>query len=232
MVRIFAGGNSSCCQDRKGAWFVWGADFLRVAPGAEKSAVSFLPTHSFIPYPLATEVFRSVPLPVQDLAIGLAHCVLLAQDGSVWTAGDNAKGQLGIAGVAFAWDSAAALSRRGEFRKVELPAGMAGVFAFNGVSGCFGESGVFMWGDGATHLIPGEEGIVKTPKKIEGLERARRVRISGTHVLVLCDPAGKTEKPATEEAIAEKSEKREREEQTEHESGESEAKNVRIKRPL
>ena len=53
---------------------------------------------------------------------------------------------------------------------MDVPAGMEGVFAFDGVSGCFGPRGLYMWGDGATRLIPAEEGCVKTPKKIAGIE--------------------------------------------------------------
>lgn len=110
VLRVFAGGNASCCLDRKGLWYFWGADVLRLLPagaagpagarGAE--AVSFLPAHSTIPYPLATDVFAKIPA-VKDLAFGLAHCLLLDADGAVFAAGDNAKGQLGLPGVSFTW---------------------------------------------------------------------------------------------------------------------------------
>ena len=137
---------------------------------------------------------------------------------------------------------------------MDVPAGMEGVFAFDGVSGCFGPRGLYMWGDGATRLIPAEEGCVKTPKKIAGIEGVKRVRISGTHVLVLCKPSDETvdetvdetakqpseegkekEKEANqpkEEAqnakAAEESAKRDREERTEADAGESEAKKLEI----
>lgn len=139
---------------------------------------------------------------------------------------------------------------------MDVPAGMEGVFAFDGVSGCFGPRGLYMWGDGATRLIPAEEGCVKTPKKIAGIEGVKRVRISGTHVLVLCKPRDETvdetvdetakqqseegkEKEKEKEAnqpkeeaqnakAAEESAKRDREERTEADAGESEAKKLEI----
>lgn len=139
---------------------------------------------------------------------------------------------------------------------MDVPAGMEGVFAFDGVSGCFGPRGLYMWGDGATRLIPAEEGCVKTPKKIAGIEGVKRVRISGTHVLVLCKPSDETvdetvdetakqpseegkEKEKEKEAnqpkeeaqnakAAEESAKRDREERTEADAGESEAKKLEI----
>ena len=75
---------------------------------------------------------------------------------------------------------------------MDVPAGMEGVFAFDAVSGCFGPRGLYMWGDGATRLIPAEEGCVATPKRIAGIEGVKLVRLSGTHVLVLCKPADET----------------------------------------
>ena len=78
-----------------------------------------------------------------------------------------------------------------------VPAGMQGVFAFNAVSGCFGPSGVWMWGDGATRLIPAEDGCVPAPKRVDGVERPRLVRISGTHVLVLCEPKAQAEEASS-----------------------------------
>ena len=74
---------------------------------------------------------------------------------------------------------------------------MQGVFAFNAVSGCFGPSGVWMWGDGATRLIPAEDGCVPAPKRVDGVERPRLVRISGTHVLVLCEPKAQAEEASS-----------------------------------
>lgn len=93
---------------------------------------------------------------------------------------------------------------------MDVPAGMEGVFAFDGVSGCFGPRGLYMWGDGATRLIPAEEGCVATPKKIAGIEGVKLVRLSGTHVLVLCKPADET----VDETAAQGA-KRDREERTE-----------------
>lgn len=108
MLRVFAGGNASCCTDRKGLWYLWGADIFRLLPAgagtAGAEAVSFLPAHGAIPYPLATDVFAKIPA-VKDLAFGLAHCLLLDADGAVFAAGDNAKGQLGLPGVSFTWES-------------------------------------------------------------------------------------------------------------------------------
>lgn len=98
VVRIFAGGNASCCLDRKGLWYVWGADLLRLAPAGDDRA-GLLPAHATIPYPRRTDVFGKTA--VRDLAIGTAHCLLLDADGAVFAAGDNAKGQLGLPGVSF-----------------------------------------------------------------------------------------------------------------------------------
>ena len=89
---------------------------------------------------------------------------------------------------------------------MDVPAGMEGVFAFDGVSGCFGPRGLYMWGDGATRLIPAEEGCVKTPKKIAGIEGVKRVRISGTHVLVLCKPRDETVDETVDETAKQPSE--------------------------
>ena len=112
VLRVFAGGNASCCTDRKGLWYLWGADIFRILPAgagtgagtAGDAAVSFLLAHSTIPYPLATDVFAKIPA-VKDLAFGLAHCLLLDADGAVFAAGDNAKGQLGLPGVSFTSES-------------------------------------------------------------------------------------------------------------------------------
>ena len=123
---------------------------------------------------------------------------------------------------------------------MDVPAGMEGVFAFDGVSGCFGPRGLYMWGDGATRLIPAEEGCVATPKKIAGIEGVKLVRLSGTHVLVLCKPADETaDETANQEAAqgatqgtraAGENAKRDREERTEADTNanESEAKKLEI----
>ena len=129
---------------------------------------------------------------------------------------------------------------------MDVPAGMEGVFAFDGVSGCFGPRGLYMWGDGATRLIPAEDGCVATPKKIAGIEGVKLVRLSGTHVLVLCKPADETADEtanqeaaqgttqgtteATEARAAGENAKRDREERTEADTNadESEAKKLEI----
>ena len=123
---------------------------------------------------------------------------------------------------------------------MDVPAGMEGVFAFDGVSGCFGPRGLYMWGDGATRLIPAEDGCVATPKKIAGIEGVKLVRLSGTHVLVLCKPADETaDETANQEAAqgatqgtraAGENAKRDREERTEADTNadESEAKKLEI----
>lgn len=126
---------------------------------------------------------------------------------------------------------------------MDVPAGMEGVFAFDGVSGCFGPRGLYMWGDGATRLIPAEEGCVATPKKIAGIEGVKLVRLSGTHVLVLCKPADETaDETANQEAAqgatqgttearaAGENAKRDREERAEADTNadESEAKKLEI----
>ena len=123
---------------------------------------------------------------------------------------------------------------------MDVPAGMEGVFAFDGVSGCFGPRGLYMWGDGATRLIPAEDGCVATPKKIAGIEGVKLVRLSGTHVLVLCKPVDETaDETANQEAAqgatqgtraAGENAKRDREERTEADTNadESEAKKLEI----
>ena len=69
---------------------------------------------------------------------------------------------------------------------MDVPAGMEGVFAFDGVSGCFGPRGLYMWGDGATRLIPAEDGCVATPKKIAGIESLISSASTGQSAALLC----------------------------------------------
>ena len=78
---------------------------------------------------------------------------------------------------------------RSTFQKVDVPMGMEGVFALDGISGCYGPDGLYMWGDGTTRLIPGADGVVSSPKKIGEFTNVKLVKISNTHVVVVCAPS-------------------------------------------
>lgn len=68
---------------------------------------------------------------------------------------------------------------------------MTGVFAVDNVSGCFGPEGLFMWGDGSHPIVPKEEGkeekVMNLPKKVMEWTNVKKVRASGSHIMVMLD---------------------------------------------
>lgn len=104
MTRVFAGGNSSMCIDRKNLVYFWGNDFMRLwARGVvvrrsndkeETSSVSFVNGRHVISYPKLVSVFEGIEM--KDVAMGLNHMVVLDAKGDVYVGGDNSVGQLGL----------------------------------------------------------------------------------------------------------------------------------------
>ena len=80
---------------------------------------------------------------------------------------------------------------------------MKGIFAMNNLSGCYGEFGLYLWGDGK-HIamtVMGSEENVFGPKKVEGIANVEKVQVSETHIIVMCGTADskKREREAAEE---------------------------------
>lgn len=79
----------------------------------------------------------------------------------------------------------------------------------NNVSGCYGASGLYLWGNG-THTvmsIMGSEEDVFSPKKVEGIKFVKNVQLSDTHIIVMCglaDPSRKREEPVDSEVESKK----------------------------
>ena len=104
MTRVFAGGNSSMCIDRKNLVYFWGNDFMRLWVSREgltrsndkeeTSAVSFVNGRHVISYPKLVSVFEGIEM--KDVAMGLNHMVVLDAKGDVYVGGDNSAGQLGL----------------------------------------------------------------------------------------------------------------------------------------
>lgn len=103
VTRIFAGGNSSICIDKKGFVYMWGNDILNLYGcvgcvmrrlDKQEGSVSFVSKRTFIPYPMKVEVFNAME--IQDIALAPSHMVVLDAQGCVYVAGDNSKGQLGL----------------------------------------------------------------------------------------------------------------------------------------
>lgn len=185
VVRVFAGGNTSVCIDRKDRCYLWGLDILHRSKSVPaQSPISFMSMRSIIPYPQLVDLFS---FPLKDLAIGELHMVAIDTNGNVYAAGDNSKGQCAVTGNYVL-----------DFQKVEVPAGMTGVFAMGNVSGCYGKEGVFMWGDVESPLMAvfTDKSQPAKPKLVPGLENVTAVEVSSTHILVVC----KAEKPAEKQA--------------------------------
>ena len=175
-ARVFAGGNTSFCFDRKNRCYTWGLDILRCSKAEPKrSDVSFASTRSVIPYPQLVELFT---FPVKEMAIGEQHVLALDNEGNVYAAGSNAKGQCATTGEFIK-----------EFVKVDVPAGMTGVFAVGAVSGCFGPAGMYMWGDSDSDLMAvfADKTEEMKPKMVPTVSNVSKVAVSGTHIMVMCE---------------------------------------------
>ena len=195
VTRIFAGGNTSMCCDRKGNWYMWGLDLLRQSKSIQqKPSVSFMNVRSVIPYPQLVNLFS---FEVKDLAIGEQHILALDTDGNVYAAGSNLKGQCAATGEFIP-----------QFTKVNVPAGMQGVFAIGYVSGCYGPEGLYMWGDCESLIMSiftdKTEGA--KPRAVPNLKNVEMVKASGTHILVQCavEQSRKRETEGEEESEAKK----------------------------
>ena len=191
-ARMFAGGNTSICFDRKNRCYLWGADILRRSKTVQnRPEVSFATARSVIPYPQLVELFS---FPVKDIAIGELHMLALDMEGNVYAAGSNAKGQCATTGDFVE-----------EFVKVDVPAGMTGIFAMGEVSGCYGPSGMYMWGDCESPLMAVFAEKEMKPMKVPAVGTVSKVAVSGTHIMVMCETASnKREAEETIESDAKK----------------------------
>lgn len=195
VTRIFAGGNTSMCCDRKGNWYMWGLDILRRSKSIQqKPTVSFMNVRSVIPYPQLVELFS---FEVKDVAIGEQHILALDKNGNVYAAGSNTKGQCATTGEFVL-----------NFTKVDVPAGMKGIFATGYVSGCYGPDGLYMWGDCESPLMSvfADKTEGAKPRAVPELKNVEMVKASGTHILVQCstEQSRKREAEGEEESEAKK----------------------------
>ena len=118
VLRIAAGANHSAAVAASGALFTWGEGSTGQL-GVGRVSSSPRPTHV-----AATDDGGAMPA-VADVAAGWGHTVILAQDGSVWATGFNAKGQLGVGDTAARYHPAPVThaAEGGEFRAVQVAAG-------------------------------------------------------------------------------------------------------------
>ena len=90
------------------------------------------------------------------------------------------------------------MSGRPTFTKVTVPAGMTGIFACGDVSGCYGPSGLYMWGDSSSPLMGVfvEKGDNAVPRQVPGLEKVTMVKTSMSHIMVQCGESGSRKREA------------------------------------
>ena len=72
-----------------------------------------------------------------------------------------------------------------------VPKGVKGIFAANNISGCYGDFGLYLWGDGK-HIamtVMGSKENVYSPKMVSGLVNVEKVQVSETHIIVMCGTA-------------------------------------------
>ena len=59
-----------------------------------ETSISFMQEPPVIPYPKKVDIFDSID--IQDIAMGSSHMIVLDKNGTVYVAGSNAEGQLGM----------------------------------------------------------------------------------------------------------------------------------------
>ena len=72
-----------------------------------------------------------------------------------------------------------------------LPKGVKGIFAVSNISGCYGDFGLYLWGEGK-HIamtVMGSEENVYCPTMVSGLSNVEKVKVSDTHIIVMCGTA-------------------------------------------
>jgi len=118
ILRITAGANHSAAVAGTGALFTWGEGATgQLGVGRVSSA----PRPQLV---ASTDGSGTLP-PVADVAAGWGHTLILAQDGSVWATGFNAKGQLGTGDTVARYHPAAVQGAvdEGGFSAVQIAAG-------------------------------------------------------------------------------------------------------------
>lgn len=183
VARIAAGARHSLAVTRNGELFAWGEGLTgqlgvgRVSGARRPARVSRLGT--------GREAGR---LPAMaDVAAGWGHSLALAQDGSLWAWGLNARGQLGVGDIASRFFPTQVLAPEGE----EEGGGMHAVSIAAGAHHCaaINSSGqVFTWGaTGGGRL---GHGHLYEPAAL-ALAQVDKARVAETG----CDPSGAVLKP-------------------------------------
>ena len=109
----------------------------------------------------------AVPNGVKKIGAGATHTMLLLENGTVWTAGENTFGQLGDG----------TLATRTEFRPAGAPTEFLDIAAGSFYSLALDRAGnVWAWGYNWDGIVPGQQRrSVLTPEKIEGLPAGDRL---------------------------------------------------------
>ncbi|MGE5398468.1 MAG: Ig-like domain-containing protein [Chitinophagales bacterium] len=108
---------------------------------------------------------------VKDLALGSRHCLILKEDGTVWSWGDNDFGQLGD----------------GTEEKRYSPVQVSGLDNVTDIT-AGSSSGMALKNDGTVWVwgrIPQPEEDILIPKKIEGLSGVKAIAAGTTHFMAL-----------------------------------------------
>ena len=104
------------------------------------------------------------------------------------------------------------MMRRAKFTKVDVPARMTGIFVSGDVSGCYGPSGLYMWGDSESPLMAvfAEKDTMNVPQQVPGVTNVKMVKSSLSHIMVECEVEGSRKREAEEEAKEEEEAKKQK----------------------